>query len=621
MENRSPPAPALIARLRSAGPALAVLLTFGVQACSDTVVHGMLIVTDAKGDTSKKLFGDTTKPTTTGSDGSVSVTSDAEDQAPLQREIIVLLNTDAPQVMGPTAFLPIQAKVVDYALGAPADGVAVFWKLVANQGFDGPGPGSLDAEMTPTDLKGLIGNVFRANKGPAVNYKVELSCEGAESVTVDITVTDTPKGHLRVHMTYDNQVPLGQVAVRVMPAPFTCASFKPTQPAQNFLASKTTVIEDTPEFQNLPGEKKYGVYVIGKDPDGHLTAAGCADAILIVDKQTTDVTVSVFALALFAPGPYDMVNHFDFTGAIPGQLGKVLDTAVQIFYDPGAFIISQIKNLIKQLLPSIIVDAVFGLFENQLAKVVTDWLLTKSPPWLQDFFQMGQDVLQIVKNLEMLGVLTLFKVSNDFFVKGEISFTGVNLYWKLGCDKKDPNYKTCGKIPLDMKAAVNDPNFPFNLLAGTLTGTISQQKKLAIDSGTIKLNYGKLILYVLMFVVLKKITGETSFTGAMQKLIGCEGIAKGIGGSILGKLGLSENTVKNACNSAVALIVLPIEQLLGGLALDSKLSLNGTCTMVDENDDLKVDMLIDGVWVGNIVADTPGKPFKGDFTAVRQAGF
>ncbi|MFZ4577570.1 MAG: hypothetical protein ACOYOB_04155 [Myxococcota bacterium] len=613
----------MLHHMRTASPAIAllVLLAFGLQACSDTYVQGTIVGADAKQDTGGFIgmdlgLGDNAEPddTTSWED---ATTGDIE----LKREIIVLLNLDFPQVLGPSAFLPIYAKVVDYGAGSPADGVPVFWEIVENQGINGPGLGALDSAMTATDEKGLTGNVFHANKSPAVAYKLKLSCEGAEDVYIDVTVTDLPKGTIRVTMVYDNEVPLGQVMVRLMPSPFSCASFKPVYPPAGFVGSKTTLLEDKPEFLNLAADKKYGIYVIGKDQNNHLTAAGCADGVLVMDKQVTEVTVTVYTLPLMASGPYDMINHFDFTGAIPGQLGKILDTAVQIFYDPGAFIISQVKNLVKQMLPGIIVDLAFGLFEDALAGVVTDWLLNKSPPWLQSFFTMGQDVLQIVKNLEMLGDLIIKKVSNEYFVKGDINFTGVNLYWKLGCDKKDPNYATCGQIPLDLKQAVVDPNFPLDLVGATFTGTISAQTKLTIDSGTVKLNYGKLILFVLTQVVLKKITGETTFLGAMEKLINCDGIAKGIGGSILGKIGLSEATVKGICSSTVSLLVMPLEAYLGGLALDSKLSLNGGCTMVDDTDDLKVDKLIDGYWVGTIVTDTPGKPFKGDFTATRKPGF
>ena len=616
--------------------AVLVLTAFGPIACGTEYVQGIVVVTDAGTDSNIGFVGSDVDNTGAGNADATGGEQDgagdtAEEDAETKREIIVLLNTDVPQVLPPNGVLPVNVKVVDYTLGSPASGVAVFFEIIENNGLYGQGAGTFDSMMTGTDQKGLTGNVFRANKSPAVNYKVRVSCEGADPVEFEIAVTDTPKGHIRVTMDYDNQVAIGQVTVRLMPSPFTCSSFKPVYPPAGWVGSKAAFLSDKVDFKDLPADKKYGVYLVAKDPTNHLVAAGCADGILVIDKQTTAVTVTVKTLTLLASGPYDMVNHFDFTGAIPGQLGQILDTAVQIFYDPGAFIISQVKNLIKQWLPSIIVDAAFSLFEKQLSKVVTDWLLNSSPSWLQDFFQIGQDVLQIVKKLEMLGILKIFKVSNDFFIKGEINFTGVNLYWKLGCDKTDPNYASCGKITLDMKDAVTDPNFPLDLLAGTLTGTISAQTKMTIDSSTIKLNYGKLIYYVLTYVVLKAITGETTFQGAMSKLVNCAGIAKGIGGSILGKIGLSESNVKSACDSAVSLLVLPIEQMLLGLTLDSKLMLNGGCTMVDDLPpadadkdwigDLKVDKLVDGYWTGSIVADTPGKPFKGDFTAERQAGF
>ena len=240
------------------------------------------------------------------------------------------------------------------------------------------------------------------------------------------------------------------------------------------------------------------------------------------------------------------------------------------------------------------------------------------------FFQMGQDVLQIVKKLEMLGILKVYKVGSDFFFNGEIDFTGINLWWHLGCDKNDPNFATCGsKISFDLTQVSTDPNFPFDLISGKLSGSINQQTHMSIDSSTITLNYGKLILYILTNVVLKKITGQTSFVGAMQKLIDCQGLGNSLGGIIPG---VDANTVAGFCNSTISLIVLPLESMLGGLSLDSGLSLKGDCTMVDDPDangnfDLKVDRLIDGVWIGNIVIQgSSGKNFKGDFTATRQPG-
>ena len=76
-----------------------------------------------------------------------------------------------------------------------------------------------------------------------------------------------------------------------------------------------------------------------------------------------------------------------------------------------------------------------------------------------------------------------------------------------------------------------------------------------------------------------------------------------------------------------SLLVLPVEQLLGGLSLDSNLMLQGSATLEDDKPgvgpgkdwigDLRVDRIINGIWTGTIVSGTPGKPFKGDFNATR----
>lgn len=617
---------------------LALAAIWATTACSSEPIQGAIVLTDAgsNGDISWVANDTGAQPDLAGGE---DLGQTGEDTGPqdLNREIIVLFDISQPRVIGPAQVLPIPIKVIDYSAGAPADGVPVFWEILPPEEtpdlINTGGAGALDTLMTGTDAKGQTGNVFRPNTDPLKEYRLRLSAEGAEDVVFDIWVTDTPKGGIRIKMKYDNGVPLAQTLVRVLPLPFTCASFSPIYPDAGYIGSKATFLTDEPEFIDLPADKKYGVYVVAKDVNNQLTAAGCADGILVVDKQITEVTLTVQTLALQASGSYDMVNNFDFTGAIPGQLGEILDTAVQIFYDPGAFIIEQVKNLVKNFIGGgFIVDAAFGLFEDALADLVSDWLLNSSPSWLQDFFTIGQDVLQIVKKLEMLGILNIYKISNEFFVKGEINFTGLNLYWKLGCDKNDPNYADCGKITLDAKDAVNDPNFPLDFLAGDFTATVSAQRTLTINSSTITLNYGKLILWVLTDIVLYQITGEKSFQAAMSKLVNCSGIASGIGNSILGDLGLSESFVKGACESAVGLLVLPVENLLGGLKLDTNLQLSGECKMVDDNPpptqangmtggDLKVDKLVEGSWVGNIVSDQPGNPFKGTFSAIRQEGF
>ncbi len=621
----------ILRRIRAQKAWLALLVTISIlgQACSDAVQGGIVVPADAHGDVKYKF------DTKTNDGEEIQEPLDAEGDPDINgadigcKKVIIpqFDTTKALQLPANNSPFPLFVTVVDYAAGGPASEVPVKWEIIENDGINGPGPGILSSEISVTDVKnGAANNLFNPMKGPATHYKIKVSTDCAEDVTFDIQVAALPTGTIEVKLMYDNQIPLSNVVVNIVPAPFACASFKAILPPTTIISKQTTYIGDQPtHFGPLPAEKKYGVFVIGKDLAGHLAASGCGDAVLVNDQSTTSTTITLTVLPLQAAGSYDMINHFDFTGAIPGQLGQILDTAVQIFYDPGAFIIEQIKNLVKQFLGAgFIVDAVFSLFEKQLSKLITDWLLNSSPSWLQDFFQMGQDVLQIVKKLEMLGILHVYKVNGDFFFNGEIDFTGINLWWHLGCDKNDPNFATCGsKISFDLTQVSTDPNFPFNLISGKLSGSINQQTHMSIDSSTITLNYGQLILYILTNVVLKQITGQTSFVGAMQKLIDCQGLGNSLGGIIPG---VDANAVAGFCNSTISLIVLPLESMLGGLSLDSGLSLKGDCTMVDDADkdgnfDLKVDRLIDGVWIGNIVIQgSSGKNFKGDFTATRQPG-
>ena len=40
----------------------------------------------------------------------------------------------------------------------------------------------------------------------------------------------------------------------------------------------------------------------------------------------------------------------------------------------------------------------FGFFEDELAAIITNWLLNVSPDWMQDIFTIGQDLTQVVKS-------------------------------------------------------------------------------------------------------------------------------------------------------------------------------------------------------------------------------
>ena len=105
-------------------------------------------------------------------------------------------------------------------------------------------------------------------------------------------------------------------------------------------------------------------------------------------------------------------------GGHTGARVAVVDEIVLLFNDPGQFLLNQIKALTKNFIPAWVVDAAFGLFENELADIITGWMLNESPEWIQDIFVVGNDLTQVVDNLEMLATLQLSKLSNDYYIQG-----------------------------------------------------------------------------------------------------------------------------------------------------------------------------------------------------------
>jgi hypothetical protein len=160
-----------------------------------------------------------------------------------------------------------------------------------------------------------------------------------------------------------------------------------------------------------------------------------------------------------------------------------------------------------------------------------------------------------------------------------------------------------------------------DIIEGKFTGLIHDFDRLDIDNHTIKINYGKLILFVLNEIILPAITGEHNLTDAILSFINCAGIADKFSNSVLDGIGVSESDIEGFCTNGITWIVKPVEFIVGGLALDSQLRLSGKATLVDTDDNLIVDEIIDGDYVGHIEVDgQEGPAFDGYWFAWRQPG-
>ncbi|MCB9728436.1 MAG: hypothetical protein H6744_04125 [Deltaproteobacteria bacterium] len=542
----------------------------------------------------------------------------------LGREIVLLHDTSGDTQIAIQSQLFVRAKVIDYSVSGPAVGVTVHYALVV--GADA-GDAHLSSNAATTNANGEVGITMLTGAVPDVHYEIELTAEGADPVRLPVFVTDSPKGDIRVQLAYEGPIAVKSVHVRLFPSTYTCGTYNPTNVADE-IALADVIKPGISSGQDilwtgLPDGQKYTIAATALSPSGSLAASGCIDGVVVIGEQENKVTLTMYLLTLNPAGTYDSESVLDFTGAIPGQLGQIVDQIVLLFNNPGKFLIDAVKDLVKSWVPAIIVDPIFSLFENQLADIVTDWMLNKSPGWIQDIFTIGQDLTQVVNKLTMLATLQISKLNNQYYVQGVLNWKGLVLYWHYGCAKEgQPGYDPeCGKNSFSIDDFGNT-EFPQDIISGKFTGSIIDFDKLDIDNHTIKINYGKLIIFVLNELILPAISGQHNLTDAILSFVNCGSIANGFTSGLLGSLaslfGISKSDLEDFCVDGITLIVSPVEIIIGNLALDSQLRLQGSAVLIDSSQNLLVDHIVDGIWLGHVESDGQAGPsFDGTWFADR----
>ena len=550
---------------------------------------------------------------TTTDTGNPSETKDPQGSG---REIIVLHDTSTPLQVRVTENQLLRVKVVDYASSGPAVDAGVRFSIIA--GADS-GNGALSSLQAYTDASGSASVTFRSNTSANVSYTVEVATEGAEPVRFDLFVADAPRGTLTVHLAYEGpDIDVKSVHVRLVSGQFTCGQFNPVTPPTDVVQETTVLgVGNLVTWPNLPEAQRFTVFATADTTAHPLAAAGCLDGIVLVANQANDVTLSLSVLQLNPTGVYDSDSIFDFTGAIPGQVGAIVQELSTLFTSPGTFLIDMVKKLAAAYVGELITNAVFGLFEDEVAEVIDDWMFNESPSWVRDILTVGQDLFQIVNRLELLATLKISKLTNNYYVQGVLDWDGVVLMWRYGCPHEgDPGYDpNCGRNEFSL-AQFSNTAFPMDIVEGRFTASILDFDQLSIDNHTIKINYGKLIIFALNELILPALTGEHDLTDAVLSFIDCAAIADGIYFSGLATIGVDEEDIAGWCTSGVSLITNPVELILSGLAIDSQMRMTGHAVLQDDDADLRVDAITDGTFLGNFESDGQvGSPFTGTWHA------
>ncbi|MBM4291682.1 MAG: hypothetical protein FJ138_09740 [Deltaproteobacteria bacterium] len=529
--------------------------------------------------------------------------------------------------------VPIRGEVELGVLLFNQEGDMVSGEAVEFEILDDAGEATLTAARTVTDASGYARVTFYA--GPDVRpYRVGARhAQARRAVEFSVSAEDLPAGDLSVRFDYQGPVALDQVEVYLVSQPTWCDSpYYLSPPDDVVLSQNGLALNDAFLARGLLAGSRYAVVVRARTQAlGVLAAAGCTGDIRINEDETRSVTVSLLLLPLDPSGRYDILNHYDFTDAIPGSVGQVVEGLVRFFGDAnhereiGGLIFDAVEALAREAAGSIgglVIDLIRNWVEDDLNRLINEYIDNDGPDWMRDFFTIGSDLISVVSNMEVISDMTLSKARSDGTFEGSQSWIGLAFYWRLGCQgSPDP---ACGRHPFTMNDLVEGGN-NINLVFGQFTGRLHSYNQGVINLHTMDLQYGRLVMFLLNNLLLPRVAnGATSLSQALLNLANCPSFANRLtGGRDYLRLGginvVRRSTIEGWCTTAMSAAGSAAGLIIGGLEVDTRMDLQGEMVFVEETDDLTVDKVAEGRWWGAIrTAQETAPPFSGDFAGERQ---
>ncbi|MCA9537453.1 MAG: hypothetical protein KC620_01115, partial [Myxococcales bacterium] len=426
--------------------------------------------------------------------------------------------------------------------------------------------------------------------------------------------------------------PIGQVELYLIPDIVYCEDpYYLAPPPDPFEVRAVQWVGDSVDIGPLLEGTRFAVVARGRITDTNVLAAGgCVGDLRIRAGERLDVQVMLNTLPLNPAGVYTVSNNFDFTDAIPGTLGDVIRGLVRFFGDQhhereiAGLIFDLIEGLARDaagIIGELVVDLVRQWVEDDLNRIINDYIDRDGPDWLRDFFTIGSDLISIVSNMEVISQMRLDKPRRDGTFNGSQNWIGLAFYWRLPCEgNPDPD---CGRYAFTMDdiAAGGEG---VELVFGQFDGRIHSYDQGVIYPHTMDLQYGRLILFVLNNLILPVIAnGAHNLRDGLLNMANCPGFADGItGGRSHLRLGginiVSRNTIEDWCVTIMTVAGDAANAIIGRLRIDTRMTLEGTMTFVEESDDLRVDRMVDGLWTGTIrTNEDEGPPFDGWFEGTR----
>lgn len=521
---------------------------------------------------------------------------------------------------------PLQVFLYSKRTGEAVAGQTVSYEII--QASDGV---TLSALSAPTGEDGSASVDIRTG---AAQSTVIVRADHPSSNAVDFTVDIVPLTVGSLQITPVNTAPsimdLSNVDVRLYrESEFSCDEFRPLFGQPDPVTMQSSPAAGTPvTFDALGTREQFVVTGIARGPQGQVAAGGCMEGVSSIADQTRDVELLLQLIPLNPVGTYDVVSHWDFEDAIAdsGTVGSIIVRVLALFENPGLAIYNEIINLVDALVGGIIsgaLDTFLDLtnLDQTFQNLINDFIADNEA--LTRIFQAGADVRDVIANLEVHSELTIGKLSSNYEFRGTDNWVGITLYWRWNCDANSA--PDCGAIPLVMDS--NGEIGQLGVLSSEWTGRIVAYDKLQIDTHTVSLRYGRLIIYVLEEIILPELTdgNANTLSDAFAYWIGCDRLAASITGSDgeVGALGatITDDQIESFCTSAVSTIFGFADLLVRALEFDLGLHLGGEGKLIELTSDGFVDRIEEGEFTGYMQSSdssAPSSPFTATWEATKR---
>ncbi len=284
-------------------------------------------------------------------------------------------------------------------------------------------------------------------------------------------------------------------------------------------------------------------------------------------------------------GTYQVESQFDLVSGLPGTIGDVVRTVIDITDSPNDPTTFLIDAALGQIDDTAVTSAVNALRPG-LDVSINEFLKSQLGDVYNNLLQFGNGFGDAAQRFGLKSVLEVTKNADGSYA-AKHTVKGIFFFTDAGGGKRTRQDVDFADAGIDYVVANNVPIVR------------NGDQSITIGDHSLQTSYGKLLVYSVRNVVLPLIDpGARTMTDFLQDTVDCDTLGQKIYGDVQSG---SPGIYSAACKTALAFAGNLIEGKLtevGGTA--TGFHLHGTVQIRDSDSDRKVDTLVNGLWQGSL---------------------